>query len=180
MLRKSILVLAVSVALTAAAFAAGDGPKATPTVGDFAVKVSAALGNKVTTPKAAVDSLQALGVDLGKDLNAPLTEERAARILADLGVKIRTSNPASPLSAAKTDQLLASVSLSSAASVTPATDLPLQCLNSPNRGVCVECCKVAVGQITNIQGNLKDPGLVCAKFCKSVLPPGHPSPSEPE
>jgi hypothetical protein len=180
MMRKSILVLAVSVALTAAAFAAGEGPKTTPTVGEFALKVNTALGNKAVSQKAAADSLRSLGVNLGADLGAPLTEERAAGILADLGVKVTTANPKSPLSAAKADQLLAGVSLSSAASVVPSNDLPTQCLNSPNRGTCVECCKAAVGLIENIQGKLQDPGKVCSNLCKSVLPPGQASPSEPQ
>jgi hypothetical protein len=180
-MRKSILVLAVSVALTAAAFAAGEGPKTTPTVGEFALKVNTALGNKAVSQKAAADSLRSLGVNLGADLGAPLTEERAAGILADLGVKVTTANPKNPLSAAKADQLLAGVSLSTAASVAPAANgLPTQCLNSPNRGTCVDCCKAAVGPVENIQGNLQDPGKICSNLCKSVLPPGQASPSEPQ
>jgi hypothetical protein len=178
MMRKSILALAVSVALTVTVFAASAGPK-TPTVGEFAIKVNAALGNKAADQKAAADSLKKLGVDLGKDLNVPLTEERAARILADLGVKVTTSNPNGTLSATKADLLLSSVSLSTAASIAPAS-LPGHCLNEPNRGACVECCKEEVGPVENIQGNLQDPGRICANFCKSVLPPGQPSPSEPQ
>jgi hypothetical protein len=181
MMRKPILALAVSAVLTVAVFAApSDAPKST-TVGAFAVKVSAALGQKAADPKAAADTLRSMGVNLGKDLSAPLTEERAKQILTDLGASnLRTSNPGNGLSAAKADQLLASVSLSSAATSIAPEALPTQCLNSFNRGTCVECCKVEVGLITNVAGKLQDPGTVCSNFCKSVLPPGQASPSEPQ
>lgn len=181
MMRKPILALAVSAVLTVAVFAApSDAPKST-TVGAFAVKVSAALGQKAADSKAAADTLRSMGVDLGKDLSAPLTEERARQILTDLGASnLRTSNPGNGLSAAKSDQLLASVSLSSAATSIAPDQVPTECLNSFNRGICVDCCKAAVGPILNNQGKEQDPGLVCWNFCKSVLPPGLASPSEPQ
>ncbi|MBI4169928.1 MAG: hypothetical protein HY510_08330 [Acidobacteria bacterium] len=184
MMKKSLLVLAVSVALTAAAFAAPEKSAKAPSVGEFAVKVNAALGKVAADQKAAAESLRTLGVDLGKDLNAALTEERAASILRDLGVKVAPGRADSELSAAKADQLITGVSLSasSAASTVPASDLPPDCLNEQNRGQCVDCCKVHFGCPLEGEPKLEEcagVGTRCAKFCKAILPPGK-SPSEPQ
>src|SRR2546426_11071991 len=85
MMRKSLVVVAVSAALTVAAFAASsNSQKSTITVGDFAVKVTTAIGQPVTDKSAAVQSLRNLGVTIG-EANSGLTEGMAAKILADLG-----------------------------------------------------------------------------------------------
>jgi hypothetical protein len=180
MMKKSLLVLAVSVALTAAAFAAPEKPSKAPSVGEFAVKVNAALGKVSADQKAAAESLRTLGVDLGKDLNAVLTEERAASILRDLGVRVAPGRADIELSAAKADQLMPTVSLTArAASTVPASDLPPNCLNEKNLGQCVTCCKVHFGCALEAGPDDCAFAAPCAKFCFAVLP-NKKSPSEPE
>lgn len=174
-MRKPLMVVAVSAALTVAAFAASSSAlKSTVTVGDFAVKVTKAMGAPVATTSGAVQSLRSYGVRIG-DANARLTEGEAARILADLGVRAQTTNPTSAITSAKADQLAAIAGLASSAStISPDTDLPTQCLDNKNRGLCNDCCNAAVGC---------DPstgcGRPCAKFCQTVPPPGQQSPSDP-
>jgi hypothetical protein len=174
-----LLVLAVSAALTVVAFAAaGSAQKSTVTVGDFAVKVTKAIGQPVSSPSAAVESLKSLGVKID-DVNARLTEGSAARILADLGMRVSTANPNSALTSAKADQLAAVVGLaSSASSISPDTDLPTQCLDVKNRGNCQDCCKAALGCAPSPA--LCDFASACSKFCKQVPPPGQASPSDPQ
>jgi hypothetical protein len=178
MMRKSLLVLTVSAALTVAAFAAAsNAQKSTVTVGDFAVRVTKAIGQPVSTPSAAVESLKSLGVKID-DANARLTEGTAARILADLGLRVSTANPGSALTPGKADQLAAVVGLaSSASSIKSDTDLPLQCLDVKNRGDCQNCCKAAFGCAPSPA--LCDFASGCAKFCNQVPPPGQASPSDP-
>ena len=177
MMRKSLVVVAVSAALTVAAFAASSkAQKSTITVGDFAVKVTRAIGQPVSDRSAAVESLRTRGVKID-NANASLTEGMAAKILADLGLRISTTSPNSAVTPGKADQIATIVALSSsAASVGVATDLPKACLDSRNRGTCVECCKTA-------NGCAPSPALCefaepCAKFCKQIQP-GPPSPSDP-
>lgn len=185
MIKKSLLVLAVSVALTAGAFAAPEKPAKPQTVGEFAVKVNAALGRVSADQKAAAESLKALGVDLGKDLSASLTEERAASILRELGVRVAPGDSNSELSAAKADQLIVAASLSAVPTgstiqsfncTPPANDPQCECLSERNRGQCEVCCKLTFGCDPNGQCEFASR---CAKFCKSIIPSGK-SPSEPQ
>jgi hypothetical protein len=177
MMRKSLLVLTVSAVVTVAAFAAAsNAQKSTVTVGDFAVKVTKAIGQPVSTPKAAVESLKSLGVRID-DANAKLTEATAAKILADLGLKVSTENPTGDVTSGKADQLAAVVGLASSGSV-PTGDLPTQCLDVKNRGNCQDCCKAAFGCAPSPA--LCDFASACAKFCKQVPPPGQASPSDPQ
>ena len=116
MMRKSVLVLTVIAVLTAGAlFASGSAPRSSAvTVGDFAVKVAKALGYKATDQKSAVSSLKAAGVSLeAADLSSSLTEGKAARILSDLGLKVNTADPASPLTTQKAMWLSRSASATS-------------------------------------------------------------------
>ncbi len=178
MMRKYSVVLAVSAALAVAAFAApGSVQKSTITVGDFAVRVTKAIGRPAATPSAAVDSLKSLGVKIG-DANASLTEGLASKILADLGVRVTTSNPNSVVTQGKADQLAVVAGLASTrSSATPAGLLPTDCLLERNRGQCDTCCTTTLG--CDI-----DPtpcaGGVCSHFCHQVLPPGQVSVPEPE
>jgi len=176
--RKSALGLLVGAALTATIFAASTAAqKPAVTVGDFAVQLSKALGKPVSNQRAAVDSLKSLGVQVGTDLNAGLTEGAAARILTELGVRTMTSRPDGSVSDGRADQLatLAGSSAIESSTVPDSIGLPTQCLELRNRGMCNDCCNAAVGC---------DPstgcGSTCAKFCKSVLPPGKSSPDEPQ
>ncbi len=173
------MVLAVSAALTVAVFAAAsNAPKPTLTVGDFAVKVTTAIGQPVTSTSAAVQSLKSLGVKID-DANANLTEGMAARMLTDLGLRVSTASPNNSVTAGKADQLAAVAGLaSSVSSINPDTDLPNVCLNESNRGNCQNCCKTALGCAPSPA--LCDFASPCAKFCKAVLPPGQQSPSDPQ
>lgn len=177
-MRKSYLVLAACTALTVTAFAAsGSVQKSKVTVGEFAVKVTKALGKPAADERAAVDSLKSLGVNVG-DLNASLTEGLAARMLADLGVRVSTKSPDNAVTTGKADQLVAVVGLAgSTISVLPASDLPTACLNNKNRGGCQDCCKAALG--CDPSAPVCAFGNECSKFCKAVLPPGQESPSDP-
>jgi hypothetical protein len=182
-MKKALVVLAVCAAVTVAGFAASGGEKAT-TVGYFAVQVSKALGYKATTPQAAAAVIkQRSGVDLTANLSARLTEATAARVLSELGVKVSVGNGSGELSAKKVDSLATAVGLS-AASVLPAQfDPPTHCLQEPNRGACVDCCKDAVGQLPGDPeedpNGLRDPGKECSKFCQAIVPGPPTSPSEP-
>lgn len=175
-MRKSYLVLAACAALAVSAYAASSNvQKSKVTVGDFAVKVTKALGNPAADQRAAVESLKSLGVKI-EDVNASLTEGVAARILADLGVRASTTSPDNAVTKGKADQLVAVVGLAgSISTISPSTELPSACLKNKNRGICVECCKAATG----CEGGITQCEIACSKFCKSVLPPGLESPSDP-
>ena len=179
MVRKSFLALAVVAALTAFVFAAS-APKSGPvTVGDFAVKVAKALGYSAADEQSAVKSLKKSGVNLDASvLSSRLTEEKAAEIMRDLGVKVTSSNPSGDVTLSKAGILAGAASLSAKASAAavPSTDLPNECLALRNRGNCVTCCNdylVSIGINPNTTN-------VCAKFCSSVIPPGHQSDTEPQ
>ncbi len=183
MMRKSLVVLAVSAALTIAAFAAPDSgkqPAAAMKVGDFAVMVSQAIGAPATTPQSAVANLQARGLRLPLDLGADLTENQVVSMFRELGItNVRTENPNGQVTPGRAEALLGGVNLSAlSAQPVPSADLPTECLQVKNRGTCVECCKFANGCVD--QSAQCDFARSCAKFCKAVLPPGKQSPSEPE
>jgi hypothetical protein len=176
MMRKFLVVMAVSTALTVAAFAASSNSrKSTVTVGDFAVKVTRAIGQPVSDRSAAVQSLKTRGVEIGEP-NANLTEGMAAKILADLGLRVSTTSPDSAVTLGKADQLATMVGLaSSAASVAPADGLPTQCLQLRNRGQCDTCCTTALHCDVD---STPCAGGACSKFCK-IIKPGPPSPTDP-
>ena len=176
MMKKSVLVVAVGIALTAATFAASSVSKKPVTVGDFAVKVSAAIGHPVATPEAAVQSLRSLGVKVG-DANGSLTEGTAARMLQDLGVRVSTSSPDKDVTVAKADQMavLASITHAASSTIPESTPLPTQCLELRNRGQCDNCCTT---YLTSVGADTSNG--VCAHFCRQVPPPGQASPSDPQ
>jgi hypothetical protein len=138
--------------------------------------VSAAMGQPVTDRSAAVQSLRTLGVKIS-DPNASLTEGLAARILTDLGLRVSTASPNSAVTPGKADQLAGFAGLAASPAVAPANGLPSQCLSSPNRGICQDCCKAALGCAPSPA--LCEFASSCSKFCKTVPPPGHQSPSDP-
>jgi opacity protein-like surface antigen len=179
MMRKSLLVLAVSAVLTLAAGAApGSGQQQANaiTVQEFAVMVSQAMGG-VATPDRAVAGLRARGVDLGVNMEARLTEERVVAILGDLGYRARTGNPGQGVTSEKAASLLSVADLGTlTANVMPAQDPVEQCLDVKNRGRCQECCKEVNG--CGLHGPCEF-AKGCAVFCKRVPPPGQASPGEP-
>jgi hypothetical protein len=143
------------------------------------VKVATALGYATPDSKAAAEALKGRGVNLVADMSATLTEGEAARIMADLGMSVTApTNPGATVSISKAGFLAGTIGSANLESINPEVDLPSECLSSINRGNCVNCCKAAVGQLLNGQGNLRDAGKECSKFCKANVPPP-PSPEEP-
>src|SRR5437867_4321510 len=109
MMRKTVLVLVVSAALTAAAFAAsGKVQKSTMTVGEFAVKVANVIGKPAKNAQIAVSSLKSMGAKI-TNADTALTEGVAAGILSAIGVSSTSSNPSSSLDSGRVDQLVALV-----------------------------------------------------------------------
>jgi len=177
MTKRSVFVLWIGAVLSASVLAATSGvQKPAVTVGDFAVKLSKALGKPATDQRAAVEALKAVGVQVGNDLGAGLTEGVAARILGELGLRTTASRPDSPVSAKKADQFAALVGLSAGAApgLPTGTPLPTQCLEERDRGQCINCCHDALAA----QGVVDNNG--CTVFCHAVLPPGKSSPDEPQ
>jgi hypothetical protein len=175
-MRKSFLAAAVATAVTVAVFAASSGTQRPVTIGQFAVKVSRAMGNASANQSVAVSSLKKLGVNLGTDLNASLTEGQAARIMSDLGLRVTTAHPDSAMTSGKADQLAGMAGSASVASLVPADFLiPPACLQQRNRGQCDTCCTNYLISI-NIDPNTTP---ACARACKVIPPPGKQSPSEP-
>ena len=179
MTKKPFVALALCAGLTMAVFAASGTPakKSQVTVGEFAVKVASALGYEARDQKAAQKTLKGMGVNLAADLNAPLTEGAVAKIMADLGVSVmQPATPDTPVSSAKASFLAGSIVANSF--VTEDTqeppqpvEPPTECLQAIDRGTCVNCCKDAVGLLTNHQGNPRDAGKECSKFCKQWTGP---------
>lgn len=180
MTKKPFMALALCAGLTVAVFAASGTPakKSQVTVGEFAVKVASALGYESRDQSGAKDTLRSLGVNLAADLNAPLTEGAVARIMADLGVSVQApATPDTPVSASKAGFLAGTIREMGRFSTEDGNEPPQpitpppSCLASVDRGTCVNCCKDAVGQLTNHQGNPRDAGKECSKFCKNNVPP---------
>ncbi len=173
-MKRSLLALAIASAFGLALRAAPGTVQRPITVGEFAVRVARAIGSPAHDRSGAASSLRHLGIDLGNDLDASLTEGGASRILGDLGLKVVTAHPDGTVSVDKADQLAIAASAASIASTVPAAALPTQCLTLGNRGQCDTCC-------TNYLASLGLPTdkPVCAKFCSSVLPPGQVSSSQP-
>jgi hypothetical protein len=178
MTKKPFVALALCAGLTMAVFAASGTPakKSQVTVGEFAVKVASALGYETRDQKVAQKTLRGMGVNLAADLNAPLTEGAVAKIMTDLGVSVMVpSAPETPVSSAKAGFLAGSLAASSFGTETQEPPQPIEppteCLQAIDRGTCVNCCKDAVGMLTNHQGNPRDAGKECSKFCKAWTGP---------
>jgi len=158
-------VLFVAVNATAATSAGG-----VVTVGQFATRLVAALGQDASDIGAVTAALRSMGVTADLDANAPLTAGMAARLAGDLGVKVAPpSTPASPVGAGQAAALASYIAggfVDRAA--TALEDPPSQCLSSANRGACVNCCKDATGLT----------GQFCGHYCHANVPPP-PSPGEP-
>jgi hypothetical protein len=113
MKRPSKWMLVPVVAMTLSILAGWGAPnKGITTIGEFALKVSRALGQRPADQPTAVRALRKAGVDLGKDLDASLTWGQAAKILRDLGVRVTDpKEPAGQISQAKADQIATAVGL---------------------------------------------------------------------
>jgi len=175
---KALVVLALSLGLVAAAYAAPAAPAKTgTTVGEFAVRLATAFGTEEPNASKAAEALRSRGVDLSANLSATLTEGTVARIMSDLGMKVTApANPNTPVSDAKAGYLAGVIGTQAmASSISLETGLPNQCLTSKNRGQCVECCKAAT--LCGPPPAVFDCN-VCSKFCKNNNP-GGPSDEEP-
>ncbi len=194
-MKRVVLALVVAAAVTGAALA-GPQDNSAVTVGDFALKVSKALGYDVRDNEAAIRTLKTQGIDLGLDMSAKVTERMASDVLGSLGVKVTTTNPAGAISNGKLDSLVTALALDSLSTITPA-DLPpppTSCRDIRNKsgkldtGKCKKCCKLAVMD-PNCQktksGKCKNKSTIdgfkinkiCDRFCKTGE---FPSPSEPQ
>jgi hypothetical protein len=185
-MKKYVLALAVAAALTVAPFA-GLKDNGTVSVGDFALKVSKALGYDVRDNNSAARTLRAAGVELGLDLNAKVTERMASDILGSLGVRVTTSDPSRAISSGKLDSLVTSLAISSISGIGTQTlpPPPTQCREIVKKngqldvGKCKKCCKMAIMSPNSKDKDHRGGNLnkICDRFCKTGE---FPSPSEPE
>src|SRR5258705_7581756 len=84
MTKRTFMVLALAASLmVVGVYAAPSTPAKAKgvTVGDFAVKVAAALQYDVSTPQIAASALERRGITLASDLNTPMTQGDAARVM---------------------------------------------------------------------------------------------------
>jgi len=170
MTMRRFLAIVAALSFVAPSAMVATGAERVVTVGQFASRVVAAVGQDASDIEAVKRSLRTMGVVADFDATAPLTAGMAARIAGDLGVQVRpSSTPASPLSTGQAVALaghIAGVVVDQAAA--SLADTPDQCLSSDNRGACVACCKEATGLT----------GKFCGRFCQANVPPP-PSPEEP-
>jgi len=167
-------VLALSCGTTLAA-----APAARPaTVADLTVQIAAALGFEPAAPDEARRTLLRAGIDLGSDLDAPLTRERADDLLSRFGVS--SGPPADPLAPVSAGTLsLIAMTAAGVLMATPAFPAPEAvpidptCFTLP-LNECVPCCVQSVLQITRFPRMLT---RLCAHNCRTLTTP--PSPSSP-
>jgi hypothetical protein len=152
------------------------------TVGDFAVKVTRALGYTEPDAETAARNLRLAGVHLEADLGAPLTEGRAADYMRELGVEATVSgNPSTPLSEARVNQAATAIALSLAeqpesfSSRGDTGGVPTACMGMDTRMECNQCC---LGILLPLSKYPLRAILLCAVLCARVFPPS-PSASVP-
>jgi len=105
--------LSSAAAMALSVLAVWAAPGVVMTVGDFALKVARAMGQRPADQAAAVSALKKAGVDLGADSSASLTMGRAARILRGFGLKVtEPQEPAVQVSFGIADQIVKAVKLS--------------------------------------------------------------------
>ena len=108
---KWLLSSAAAMALSVLAVWAAAG--GATTVGDFALEVARAMGQRPADQAAAVSALRKAGVDLGADLSASLTMGRAATILRGIGLQVAVPRePSAQVSGSIADQIVKAVMLS--------------------------------------------------------------------
>jgi len=179
MFTKSSRIVTVAATMTLSVFVASAAPLATArpkvTVGDFAVKVSRALGYPVDDPEAASNTLRMAGVHIDADLGVALTEGRAADMMREMGLPATVSgDPASMMSPTAAERAATSVALA-AASVPPevsTTQVTESCASVGDRASCYACC------VSIVSPKVRHPIaaiLVCALLCSRLYPPPSPS-----
>lgn len=178
MLMKSSRWLVTGASLALVAFAVTAAPAQRDlTVGDFAVKLTRALGYSDMTPDQAGASLRQAGVHLDADLSAPLTEGRAIDIVRELGVPVQPSaSPDAPLSSSLAESAATAVALSASAAPEKfsAESLPTACLGLSDRSSCRQCC---LGILLPTSKSPLKVALICTVICDRIFPP--PSGSTP-
>ena len=112
-MKRSKWLLSSAAAMALSVLAVWAAPGVAMTVGDFALKVARAMGQRPADQAAAVSALKKAGVDLGADSSASLTMGRAARILRGFGLKVtEPQEPAVQVSFGIADQIVKAVKLS--------------------------------------------------------------------
>ena len=112
-MKRSKWLLSSAAAMALSVLAVWAVPGVVMTVGDFALKVARAMGQRPADQAAAVSALKKAGVDLGADSSASLTMGRAARILRGFGLKVtEPQEPAVQVSFGFADQIVKAVKLS--------------------------------------------------------------------
>jgi len=112
-MKRSKWLLSSAAAMALSVLAVWAAPGVVMTVGDFALKVARAMGQRPADQAAAVSALKKAGVDLGADSSASLTMGRAARILRGFGLKVtEPQEPAVQVSFGIADQIVKAVKLS--------------------------------------------------------------------
>ena len=141
------------------------------TVGEFAVKITKALGLPDADAGTASRTLRFAGVHLDPDLDAPLTEGRAADYLRELGIQTTVSgDPETPLSESRASQVASTAALLAASLPdSPGVNgsVPSVCMGVDNRTQCNQCC------LATLQPKLRFPeraALICAVMCARVFP----------
>ena len=147
------------------------------TVGDFAVRLTKALGYADLDQEQAGQALRQAGVHLDSDLRATLTEGRAADIVRELGVPVQPpASPAAPVSSAFTERTATAVALSAGAApenFSPES-LPTNCQGLGDRQTCRQCC---LGVLLPVVKMPLRAILICTVVCDHLFPP--PSASVP-
>lgn len=167
-INRTIYPLAAAALLSASVAWGSAVPEGTnpATVADFVKRVAVLTGTQSgAAAKSKVESIADLTAA------APLTYGTVSRIAADLGIRVAPpADPDATVNVARAGAIASYVAAGLAsASVEVPADPPNQCLNSDNRGACVDCCKTATGLS----------GQYCSRFCHAnAVPP--PSPKDPQ
>jgi hypothetical protein len=170
-MKRAVTMMGIALCVATLAQAAPGG-KATPaasTVGEFIAQLGSAIQGEPQTFHSAQATLRRLGATGEFDPSAALTEGFVTRFAADLGVNTTPgSNPSAPVSAVRSTAIAGRLATALEARPNFGTEgLPTACLNSANRGACVNCCKETGATASQ-----------CAHFCHSNVPPS-PSDGEP-
>ena len=145
------------------------------TVGDFAVKLTRALGYNIDDETVAADTLRQAGVHVDPNLEAPLTESRAGDMLREMGVPSSSSgDPAAPMSPIAADRVAGAAALHLSAQADAFTPNPEteQCRGVGDRMTCYNCC------FSVLSPKVKFPVvavLICGLICAKLFPPASQS-----
>jgi hypothetical protein len=162
--KRALLVIMMTAVPLAALAGPAKSADRVVTVGEFAIMLASARGEAPSLEASkAVQLMVQAGVPLPADPSQPLTERALADVLDFYGVKV-TGTADRAVSQGKATAALLSVAGAAGAAAPGPASLD-DCLNRPNHGQCVVCCKEMGGRANT-----------CAKFCFAI---NKPSPSEP-